>query len=240
MSTPENDTQSFEAVVNTAVSAMVQGEDGKWSLPETVDKTNEPLVFAINAERRRRDTQSAYTRTSQENARLKAEVNHLAEGWQADFAATQSPEVQAELEELKYADPEAWRVRINELENVRKTKFNERRTEIVEKAKGESEVEYRTRAIEEFAAAHPEIALTDEVIANDIPPRFTNELKSGKITFVQFLDNCAEYLSKGRVVKPQEETANSQPDLGKVAGSDYPSDAAKAAAVKSSYDKEIF
>lgn len=242
MSTPEIDTQTatFESTVNAAVGAMIQTEDGKWALPDTVDKSNEALVFAINAERRRRDTQSAYTRTSQENARLKAEVNHLAEGWQADFAATLPVDTQAELEELKYADPEKWRARLNELESDRKAKFQGKREEITQKAKGESEIEYRTRAIEEFATAHPDITLTDDVIQNDIPPRFTNELKAGKVTFAQFLENCAEYLSKGRVVKPLEDKPNSQPNIGDVAGSDHPSSDAVAAKSKKTYNDEIF
>lgn len=242
MSTPSNDTQtkSFAETVNEAVGKMTQDEKGGWTLPEGIDKDNEALVYAINAERRRRDTQAAFTRTSQEKARLEAENKHLVEGWQKDFTSTLTVEMQAELEELKVTDPEAWRQKLNDLEQQRQTQFQERRTSIQQKAVGESEIEYRTRALEEFAAAHPDIELTDDVVKNDIPPRITRELEEGKISFGDFLTKAAEYLSKTKVVKPTEEKPNGGLDLGKAPGGSHPDGEAVKIASQSQYNDEIY
>jgi hypothetical protein len=242
MSTPDQDTQtkSFADTVNEAVSQMTQGEDGKWSLPDSVDKGNEALVYAVNSERRRRDTQAAYTRTSQEKARLEAENKHLAEGWQKDFSSSMTTEQQAELEELKVTDPEAWRIKLNELENARQAKFNETRTSIQQKAVGESELDYRQRALQEFSEAHPDLKLTDDVIQNDIPPRLTKQLENGEVTFGAFLDKVAEYMTKGRVVKPTEEVPNGGVDLGKAAGGSLPDGNAIKEASKTQYNDEIY
>lgn len=241
MSTPDKDTQpSFGDKVNTVVASMVQGEDGNWQLPETVDKSDEALIFAVNAERRRRDTQSAFTKTSQENARLKAEANQLAEGWQKDFASSLAPEVQAELEELKITDPDAWRQRLNYLEEERVAKFQEKRTAIQQKAVGESEIEYRQRAFQEFQEQYPTLQLTDDAIKYDIPPRITKELDEGKITFVDYLTKAAEYLSKNRVLKPSEEKPTGGTDLGKAPGASLPDGNAVKIASQNQYKEEIY
>lgn len=242
MSTPGNDTQTktFAETVNEVVGQLTQGEDGKLIIPETIDQTNEPLMFAVMAEKRRRDTQASFTRTQQENARLKAENNHLAEGWQKDFSSTLTLEQQAELEELKVTDPDAWRTRLNQLEEQRKVKFNETRQTIQQKAVGESEMEYRQRALKEFAEAHPDLQLTDDVIENDVPPRFTKQLEKGEITFGAFLDTVAEYMTKGRVVKPTEEKPNGGIDLAKAPGGSLPDGAAIKEASKTQYNDEIY
>lgn len=242
MSTPNQDTQAktFADTVNEVVGQMTQGEDGKWILPESVDKNNEALVFAVNAEKRRRDTQAAYTRTAQEKARLEAENKHLAEGWQKDFSSSLTTEQQAELEELKVTDPEAWRLKLNELEETRRNKFNETRKTIQQKAVGESEVEYRQRALQEFSEAHPDLKLTDDVIQNDIPPRITKQLEAGEITFGDFLAKVAEYMTKGRVVKPTEEKPNGGIDLGTAPGGSLPDGNAIKEASKTQYQDEIY
>lgn len=242
MSTPSPDTQtkSFADTVNEVVGQMTQGEDGKWLLPEGVDKNNEALVFAVNAEKRRRDTQAAFTRTAQEKARLEAENKHLAEGWQKDFSSSLTTEQQAELEELKVTDPEAWRLKLNELEETRRNQFNETRKTIQQKAVGESELEYRQRALQEFSEAHPDLQLTDDVIQNDIPPRITKQLESGEITFGDFLSKVAEYMTKDRVVKPTEEKPNGGIDLGTAPGGSMPDGAAIKEASKTQYQDEIY
>lgn len=242
MSIPNQDTQtkSFADTVNEVVGQMTQGEDGKWILPESVDKNNEALVFAVNAEKRRRDTQAAFTRTAQEKARLEAENRHLAEGWQKDFSSSLTTEQQAELEELKVTDPEAWRLKLNELEETRRNQFNETRKTIQQKAVGESELEYRQRLLQEFSEAHPALKLTDDVIQNDIPPRITKQLESGEITFGDFLAKVAEYMTKGRVVKPTEDKPNGGIDLGTAPGGSMPDGAAIKEVSKTQYQDEIY
>lgn len=233
----EETNVSYEQRINEAVNNLQQDESGKWVIPEDLD---EATRFAVNAERRRRDTQSAWTKTQAELARTKAENNHLVEGWSADFTAALDPVVQAELAELKVTDPDAWRNKLNELEAQRKAKFAEVRNDISTKSRNETELEYRERALQEFAAAHPDFALTDEVIKNDLPPRFLKELEDGKVSFGQFLDNAYGYLSKGKVLKPQEEVPSDKVNLSKATGSPDPSEDAVRQQLSNSYNEEIY
>lgn len=240
MSTPEEQsaTPSFSDRVNEVVNSMTQDDKGNWQLPEGV--TDEAVIYGANAERRRRDTQSSYTKLSQENIRLTAETKLLADAWATDFSAKLDPKVQAELEDLKITDPDAWRSKLNELEQQRQASFNEQRTSIQQKAQGESELDYRTRLLADFSTANPELQLTDDVIKNDIPPRLTNQLEKGEISFGDFLEKTKEYLTKGRVVAPTTEKPNAEKNLGKVAGSDHPSDDAVSRQLSNQYNEEIF
>lgn len=233
-----DNSPSFADQVNEAVNQMTQDESGKWQLPESI-RDNEALSFAANAERRRRDTQSAYTKSQQLNKRLELERDQFAKGWENDFAKTLPADAQADLEELKATDPEAWRAKLNELEQQQRTSFQERVTKIQEKASTETEMEYRQRALEEFQEAHPNLQLTDDIIANDIPPRISKELESGKVTFAEFLANCAEYLNKGKVLN-KGKTKDEEPNLGDVGGSDYPDKQAADKANIKTYDDEIY
>ncbi|AWD90297.1 hypothetical protein [Dickeya phage Amaethon] len=234
MSTPE---QTYEQRINEAVSALQQDDAGKWIYPEDMDESTR---FAVTAERRRRDTQSAYTKSQQENARLTSEVALMAQGWENDYATSLDPVVQAELAELKVTDPDAWRNKLNELEKERRSKFNAVRTDIAQKSKAETELDYRKRALQEFSEAHPDFQLTDEVIANDLPPRFVKQLEQGEVSFSQFLKNAHEYLTKGKVVKPAEEKANGTINLSKATGSADPSDDAIRQQMSTTYQQEIY
>ncbi len=73
---------SIEEVVNEAVSSMTE-TDGKWSLPEEHGLSPE-MEYAVNAERRRRDTQSA-VRSDQLDARPASNGIHL---WGRQHAAS--------------------------------------------------------------------------------------------------------------------------------------------------------
>lgn len=239
MSNPEQAaTPSFAEQVNTVVSAMTQDDKGNWQLPE--GEHNEAIVFAANAERRRRDTQSAYTKTNQEKARLEAENRLLADAWSNDFATSLDTKTQMELEELKITDPDAWRTRLNDLEQQRKGQFQEQRTTIQQKAHNETELEYRQRALAEFSEANPDLQLSDDVIKFDLPPRLTMQLEKGEVSFGDFLNQAKDYLTKGRVVKPTEEKPNPEKDLAKVSGSDRPSDDSVSRALTNQYDQEIY
>lgn len=239
MSNPDKAaTPSFADQVNAVVSGMTQDDKGNWQLPE--GEHNEAIVFAANAERRRRDTQSAYTKTNQEKARLEAENRLLADAWANDFSTQLDTKTQMELEELKITDPDAWRTKLNELEQQRNAQFQEQRTTIQQKAQGESELEYRQRALAEFSSANPELELTDDVIKFDLPPRLTMQLEKGEISFGDFLNQAKEYLTKGRVVKPTEEKPSPEKDLSKVSGSDRPQDDAVSRQLANQYDQEIY
>jgi len=230
MSTPSIDTQINEAINNRTEV------EGKMQFAEDLD----PMVkYAANAEIRRRDTQAAYTKTQQENLALTSENTQLANTWAEEVSKHLTSEQQNELEELKHTDQEAWREKINTYEGQNASRVKEKHTKIKEKAGQETELQQRTRLLEEHNAANPKFALTDDVIDNDIPPRITKKLESGKISFEEYLQEANTFLSAGKVIS-QGDPAPDDIDLSKAGGDHKPSDEAVAGDIKESYAKEIF
>lgn len=237
MSTDTPESQTFEQKVNTVASSMVQGEDGNWAIPADTEASEE-VKYAATLEKRRRDTQAAYGKSQQTQKALEAENRQLTEAWSSETAALLTPEQQDELEELKTTDPDAWRAKLNEIEQSNGAAFKEKRQEISKKAQGESELAFRERALTEFSEANPEIELTDDVIANDLPPRFLKKLEAGDCTFSEFLEDCKGYLTKGKVIKGAE--APDDLSLGDAAGGSKPTEAAIERAAVSSYKNETY
>lgn len=235
MSTQETNPKTE---VNTLVEQMTKSEDGKWELPE--GEHNPYLVEAAMSERRRRDTQSAYTTTTQTLKALEAENELLASGWAEQFTSSLPAEQQAELEQLKKDDPEAWRVKINEFEKQRGDEFQEKRKEIQTKAQGESELEFRGRILEEYNTNNPDHAITDDSIKNDIPPRITRKLEEGKISFPDFIKEASEFLHKGKVVGDANTPPPKNVNLNDAAGGSHASNEAKNVDSATQYKNEIF
>jgi len=228
-------TPTVEEQVNAAIAGRTEVE-GKMVWQEDLD----PLVkYAANAEVRRRDTQSSYTKTQERNIALESENEQLASTWEAEVSKNLTTEQQSELEELKHTDQEAWREKINSYEAGNATRVKEKRTEIKAKATKETELQKRTRVLEEHNVANPDFALTDDVIDNDIPPRITRKLEQGKITFDEFIQASHEYLSKGKVIHAGDPAPN-EPDLSAQSGSNVPDSSAVSTQIKESYTKEIF
>lgn len=234
MGTPNNDT--FESKVNTALESVKKGEDGKWQVPDDLD---EAVAYSVNAELRRRDTQAAYTKTQQEAAVLRKENETLAASYEKDVISQLSTEDKDRLEELKHTDPEAWRTELEKVERSNKSKFDEKRNQIKDTVTKETELERRTRLLEEYNEANPEHALTDEVIENDIPPRFTKQLEKGEVDFEEFLDKCNTFLGKPRTIKKGDEAPN-EPDLGNAGGGHQPGDGERKEDIRKSYKTETY
>lgn len=224
-----NDTPSLEQEINELVEKL--GD-------ESFDKTTvEPLkLFAATAEKRRRDTQSGYTKSQQELKRQQALANSLAAELETEVVSRLPAEAAAELEELKHQNPDEWHKKLKELEISQKAEVKARLETIAKEANGKSELEVRQEQFEAFAAANPEVQLTDEIIENDIPPRITRKLEKGEIDFATFLEQCKDYLQKGKVLAAPDK-APDLPNLGKVpGGSSTPSGEQR----DSSYESEIY
>ena len=229
----------FQEKVNEVASAMTQDDKGTWVIPEGVEASEE-VRFAANLEKRRRDTQSAYTKQQAQVKQLEVERDRFAQGWEADFSKNLDTNQQAELEELKATDPDAWRYKLNEYEQDARTQFQEKKQEISTAAQRETETEQRARQLKEWQEANPGLTLTDDTLANDIPPRITRELEEGKVSFNEFLANCATYLNKGKVVKGTGDKAQSHGSLSSVSGGSAPAGDAVAAAVSNDYKNMVF
>lgn len=240
MSTPGNtDTPTFEQQVNEAAGKMTKGEDGNWTFPEDLQLSDE-VKFAAGLEKRRRDTQSSYSKSQQELAQAKAVNEALENQWEQDFSVSYDDETRAELEELKATDPDKWLAKIQELQSGKKDQFNERKAAVAKEAKTKSEAETRAEQLAAWQEANPNITLNDDVLDNDLPPRLTKQLENGEIAFGDFLDKAGEYLSKGKVVEAGGDPAPDAPNLGDLPGSDHPSSEAQRNSQVDKYEEEIY
>lgn len=224
-----NDTPSLEQEINELVEKLND---------ETFDKASvDPLkLFAATAEKRRRDTQSGYTKSQQELKRQQALADQLAAALETEVVSKLPADAAAELEELKHQNPDEWHKKLKELEVTQKAEVKARLEAIATEAKGKSELEVRQEQFEAFAAANPDIQLTDDVIENDIPPRITRKLEKGEIDFATFLEQCKDYLQKGKVLAKPDEAPN-LPNLGKISGGSSKPDGEQH---NSAYEDEIY
>ena len=194
------------------------------------------LLFAAKTEKRRRDTQASYTRSQQDLKKTQLLNQRMAETLETELVKVLPAQAAAELEELKHQDPDAWRAKITELENTRKSQVQEQLQAIEQEAGNKSELEVRIEQLRAFQEANPTVTINDEVIENDIPPRITKKLETGKISFGEFLEECRVYLAKGKVVD-KGDTPTDIPDLGSASGS---SSKPVRKPSKSQYEKEIY
>mgnify|MGYP001765318333 CR=1 FL=1 len=231
---------SFQEQVNAAVSGIKYDEKTqKHVLP---DNLTEEVKVAAMAEKRRRDAQATLTREQQRIAALEAEKAELLKLATGSTKLELTAEEQAELDDLKFSDPEAWRVKVNDLEKaaLKKTEtlVNEKLKQVSTSVSSATEHERRKQLLDEYNETNPEYALNDDVIANDIPPRITKKLENGQFTFEEFLAAASNYLKKGKVIA--EEKTLEQPNLGRVAGGSEPSAQAAKEGLKESYSTETY
>lgn len=226
--------QTFEATVNTHVNSMKQGEDGKFVMPEGLD---EQTAYAVNTERRRRDTQAALATSKNQLTAAQAENTSLSAGWQKDITGSLTNDQAAELEELKATDQDAWRTAINKIEQDNIAAHGENTAKIKTEAGEQSELARRTDMLDAFNAANPAIAITDEFLANEVPPKFMKQLEKGEITFEDMLAGIKDYMGKDKVIK-QGDKPNEDPSME--GGTATPTDAAVAGDIKKTYEKEVY
>ena len=212
--TQENSV-SLEQQLNDVVKKMEFDEKSNtYKLPEDIP---EHLKLAAIAEKRRRDTQASLTKSRQELKKLEEANKKLVSKVMNSTTLNLSEEEKQELEDLKYSDPDAWYSKMKELESKTKELAQNQLNEVMTEAEKAAELEKRQILLEQFRLEHPGINLTDEVIANDIPPRITKKLESGEISFEEFLSEAAKFIEPSVVVGDTVKTPNS-PDLGSVGG----------------------
>lgn len=237
----DNKPVTIEAKINSVVDNMTRDEKGQYVLP---DDLNEAEKFAAIAEKRRRDTQSGYTKTAQENKALKAEKATLLKKVSSAVMVELTPAQAEELDELKFSDPEAWRRKVNAYENAAATKqqraLDEELSQVTASSLATEELEQRAEVLAAFNQAHPDVEFTDDMIANDIPPRIVKKLETGKISFEAFLQEAYDYTKSGKIVKQVDNPPNKQPNLSKVGGGHKPDDNAIKEDIVLSYNKEIY
>lgn len=234
--TPAPSESTFEQKVNSILDEAKTGEDGKLVLPEDLDEATQ---FAVMAEKRRRDTQASFTKTQQENKVLRAQNEEVLTRWEQAAVSALSAAAQDDLEQLKHDDPDAWRAKLTELEAEARQKFNEERENVITSAKNKSEIEIRAEKLAAFQEANPGVEINDDVIENDIPPRFVKQLENGDISFDEFLQKCGSFLTGGKVLEPGAKGGDGL-TLDKLGGGNRPDDRAVDSAAKETYNDEIY
>lgn len=188
-------------------------DKGQLAFEENVDPVFKKLVLT---EKKARGHQAKAIKSIQENTSLKATNQVLNDT--INESAQLSAEQVAELDALKFVDPDAWFKKKKEYEDENQVnnagKLKERTDAASAKALGDLTLSERKDAMTEFQT-RTGIILTDDVMENDIPPRLQKKL--GTMPFNDYLDEVAAYLKKGKVVKQTDETLD-QTNLGNLAG----------------------
>lgn len=208
---------------------------------ENADKTLTLEEQLAISEKRRKDTQAGYTKGQQALKAKEAQIALLTEQLEKNLRVDIPKEVQEELDNLKFNDPAAWREKLNALEKEKKSETRAKIAELSNEATGAAEqmfeLDRRKQVLKEFNESAV-IPITDEVIANDIPPRITSKLANNEISFEDFLDEVSAYISKGKVVG--NEKTLEQPNLGDMAGGKTPSDTKPEKGLSESYAGDIY
>lgn len=232
-----SESKDFASQVNDLASQMVYNEGTKvFDLPE--GEYSPELKTATMSEKRRRDTQGALSKSQQKLAASQAENKALRKRAVSSAPLIISAEVQQELSDLKFSDPDAWRTRINELEQEANVKTQEELDTIAKDTSQQGELERRKDVMIEFVRENPEFVLNNEVLENDVPPRITNKLKEGKITFEAFLEEVHVYLSTDKIVNTKE--VDRVPNLSDVGGDAHISKPAMDKDIITSYANETY
>lgn len=233
-------TPSVQDQVNELVSAMVEGEDGKWNIPEDKLKdVPEAIVYAAKMEKRHRDTQSAYTKSRQKLKELETVNEGLTEHVIKNATMHLTDEQREELDDLRTSNPEAWREKLNEYEQEAKELQNKKIEEFKDKGKKASEKELREAAYQEFTE-RTGIELSDEVINNQLPASYTKNITEGKWSFDKFLEEAEKFLKPPAKVKGSDDKPENDKDLSKMPGGKEPSEEAQEGNAIQSYSKEIY
>lgn len=230
----------FKTTVSELVGKMTQADSGKWELPEDVAKDlDEPTLFAVTSERRYRDTQAGYTKAVQDGKKQKA----IADGLQDHIMGSEvtlSQEQKQELRDLKKTDPDAWRSKLNEYETTAKGALETKLKDIAVESSNKSEVEIREEQMAVWSK-DTGIELTQEIVDNDLPPRFSKGLADGSISFEEFLTQAGEFLKADKVIKGAGDTADDDTlNLGRMPGGSEPSTAAQEGDFEETYKKLTF
>lgn len=219
-----NNNETFEAKINRLAGSVSRDDSGKLVMPDDLDEATQ---YALRAEVRRRDTQSALSKEREESTRLRNVNKEMASAWQKE-AVNALPENERErLDELKNTNPDEWRNELNKLAAKQEDEFSTRIKELETNATKQTELEVRTTILEEYNERYPNV-LTDDNLNEHVPVGYIRRLEKGELTYVEFLDKCVDYLTKNKVVGGNGDEAPGTKDLGEAGGGGTPSDADKS------------
>jgi len=238
-----NSTSNQDTELSTLVSTHVNNLDdkGKLQLPEDMPDWQKAV---IRSEKRTRDAQAELSNSQTEVRGLKAENGVLK-----DTALTVVPDDfqlsdadLTEIEDLKKTNPEAYRLRVNKLEEDAKTHQTKAIADLTTKAREDAQTTHqatnRVSVLAEFRIANPTLIITDEVLAYDVPPRLLEGVNKGEYTYGEFLGKVKTYIESGTTVG--EGNTGDPHNIQKMNGTQTPGKKAALKAGQSDYKKMTF
>lgn len=199
------------------IYTTVVTDDGKldWDKVPSDTQVSDEMKLAVQAEKRRVDTQRGFTKKAQQLAELEAQNKVLAE------KATQNIDVtiSEELEELKWKDPDAYIEKVTALKEAEKAKNVENLQKELEKAKSEAktkaQLEGRKTFLDEFNALNPDKPLTPELLDSQIPLALAKQLEDGSIDFEEAIYKAHDFIyGENQIAQPKTPTTTSLGDVG--------------------------
>jgi len=237
-SNPDTD---IAELVNKYVHNVDPEDKSKLQLPDDMPDWQKHV---IRSEKRQRDAQSELGRT-QAQLRASAAKNEVlmttASTMVPDDFQLSDDEITA-LEALKKNDPDKYRLEVNALEAKAKTAQTAKLKELTDKAAEDATNAHTTKnrvtVLSEFRDANPDLIITDDVLVNDVPPRFLKGVQDGDYTYGEYLEKVKAYVSAGKKAPSGD---NSDPhNIHKMNGSQTPGKEAAGRAGKSDYAKMTF
>ncbi len=200
-----NASSDIEEIIAEHVNNL--DDKGKLQLPDDMPDWQKHVV---RSEKRQRDAQSELGKT-QARLRESEAVNGVLMETASDIIPEdfqlKADEI-AELDRLKKEDPDTYRLRVNELEAKAKVSQSEKLKELTTKAATDATNAHTTKnrvtVLAEFRDANPDLVITDEVLVNDVPPRFMKGVQDGKYSYSEYLVKVKTYLEKGKKVQDKD------------------------------------
>lgn len=214
LTTPAN--IDYQSEVNRLLKDTKVTADGKFEFPT---ETPAWAKVAIMNEKKFRDTQGSFTKSTQENKLLLAE-NEVLKGKLAGHTAL-TQEQNDELEMLKLTDVDTYFTKRTEYEAMSHNQYDTEIADVRNKTAGEIEVDRRNKFVEDFNVGR-KIPINQELIDNEVPAKFFKQLEANEVTFEVFMDNVAKYVDTPKVMGNGDKEVNLT-NLTDVTGGDTPS-----------------
>lgn len=234
-STP-SETLTFEQQVNDIVNKATVDDKGNLALPGA-EQVPEEVQYAAILEKRRRDTQSALGKATQQLAAESRIREELEKRVASQTSLSLTPEQTQELESLKLDNPEAWRDKMNKLEQEATTIVQAELQTLSSEASQHAQKVNREQILKAFNST-AKVPITDESLENDIPPRIVKRLETGAISFEEFLNEAQDYITAPKKLGGVE--LPPKPNLSAAGGSSEADPAAIANQSKNNYSSEIY
>ncbi len=134
-------------------------------------------------------------------------------------------EEQSELANLQSEDPDAWRLKVNEMESNNRKKLTEVLQVQPYDEKVLEEVSNRKAIVKQFQDKNPDLDLSEKNLSEHLPPAIAQKVKSGDVTFEDAVKHSVSAMKAIMPKKSEEdnvEEKETDPDLTSAAGTSTP------------------